>query len=34
MPSIRDFLTMEEAVKKEEKRKARKEKRKGKNKDT
>jgi len=34
IPSIRDFLTMDEAVEKEEKRKARKEKRKGKNKDT
>ena len=32
MPSIRDFLAMDEAVEKEEKRKARKEKRKGKNK--
>ncbi|KAH9967233.1 hypothetical protein BC827DRAFT_1373484 [Russula dissimulans] len=31
MPSIRDFLAMDEAVEKEEKRKARKEKRKGKN---
>ena len=34
MPSIRDFLAMDEAVEKEEKRKARKEKRKGKNKDS
>jgi IK cytokine len=32
IPSIRDFLAMDEAVEKEEKRKARKEKRKGKNK--
>jgi IK cytokine len=32
MPSIREFLAMDEAVEKEEKRKARKEKRKGKNK--
>ena len=34
MPSIRDFLAMDEAVEKEEKRKVRKEKRKGKNKDS
>jgi IK cytokine len=34
IPSIRDFLAMDEAVEKEEKRKARKEKRKGKNKDS
>lgn len=34
MPSIRDFLAMDEAVEKEEKRKARKDKRKGKNKDS
>jgi len=32
MPSIRDFLAMDEVVEKEEKRKARKEKRKGKTK--
>lgn len=34
MPSIRDFLAMDKAVEKEENRKARKEKRKGKNKDS
>jgi IK cytokine len=34
IPSISDFLAMDEAVEKEEKRKARKEKRKGKNKDS
>jgi hypothetical protein len=34
MPSIRDFLAMDQVVEKEEKRKARKEKRKGKNKDS
>jgi IK cytokine len=34
IPSIRDFLAMDEAVEKEEKRKAKKEKRRGKNKDS